>query len=163
MVRFTAPQGTNKLALYAALVSTLSLGWQIFQYAARRPIMNVDLPDGYGLTKINDGPIQVRAHTRVWNSGTKPVTVFDVRVGTVLRRLDRPLRSPDQITRTDRKQFPLKLGEGEGKELLFVADFTNPTELDEHGQYEVCATVTMTTTSGAYSCRRVAAKRITVT
>ena len=151
MLRFTAPQGTNKLALYAAMVSTLSLGWQIFQYAARRPILNIDLPDGYSLTKINDGPIQARVHTRVWNSGTKPVTVFDVRVSTVLKRLDQPLRSPDQTTKTDRGQFPLKLGEGEGRELLFEAAFTNPAELDEHGQYEVCTNVTMTTTSGTYT------------
>ena len=151
MTRFTGPQGPSRLALYAAMVSTLSLGWQIFQYAARRPILNIDLPDGYGLTKIGDGPIQVRVHTRVWNSGTKPVTVFDVRLSAVLKRLDRPLRSPDQAGKTDRSQFPLKLGEGEGKELLFAADFTNPAELDEHGQYEVCANVTMTTTSGSYT------------
>jgi len=151
MIRLTPPQGASKLALYAAMVSTLSLGWQIFQYAARRPILNIDLPDSYGLTKINDGPVQVRVHARVWNSGTKPVTVFDVRVSTVLKRLDQPLRSPDQFGKTDRAQFPLKLGEGEGKELLFATDFANSTGVDEHGQYEVCANVTMTTTSGTYS------------
>jgi hypothetical protein len=151
MTRFMAPQGPSRLALYAAMVSTLSLGWQIFQYAARRPILNIDLPDGYGLTKLDAGPIQVRVHTRVWNSGTKPVTVFDVRLSTVLKRLDQPLRSPDQFGKTDRAQFPIKLGEGEGKELLFAADFTTPADLDEHGQYEVCAAVTMTTTSGTYT------------
>jgi hypothetical protein len=157
MVRLTTAQGPSKLALHAAMVSTLSFGWQIFQYAARRPILNIDLPDGYGLAKTDGGPIEVRVHTRVWNSGTKPVTVFDVRVSAALKRLDQPLRSPDQATKTDRAQLPLKLGEGEGKELLFAADFTNPAELDEHGRYEVCASVMMTTTSGTYtwpeSCR----------
>ncbi len=109
----------------------------------------------------------MRVHTRVWNSGTKPVTVFDVRVGAVLKRLDQPSRSRDQVTKTDRGQFPLKLGEGEGKELLFAADFTTHAEMDEHGQYEVCANVTMTTTSGTYSwhdgCREAFYNHLTKT
>jgi hypothetical protein len=143
-------RGISGLALYGAFVATLSFGWQIFQFVSRRPVLNIDRPQSFGLMRIDNGPIRISNKTRVWNTGTKPVTVFRVDLDMSLRRASGSLIPFTIMMKTDRGQFPFKLDEGESKTLQFRWEYEDPKELDPSGQYEICGGVHVATTSGNY-------------
>ncbi len=113
----------GSVAVYAAVLATISFGWQVYQYWDSRPKLEVDFVQGSYLrrdttkTALADRshPLVAQPTIRFSNRGSKPLSVYLVIVET---ELDSPafLRQELYGGRNSWDDGPFKLDAGEVRE-----------------------------------------------
>lgn len=114
---------TAAVAIYAAVVATLALGWQIYQYLDARPKLEIDVvAAGFihrGDPKLagpgQNRPLVVSPTIRFMNKGSKPVSIYLADADLKLHDMKPALLDISEFNSPYLRE-PFKLNENEVKE-----------------------------------------------
>lgn len=139
------------IALYAALLATVSLGWQMLNQMRSQPVLEIGekgWPREIGL-RPGPEPLELDYSVTLANKGSKPISLF---VGTAyaeLYNLDgspAPLKSMFSII--DRDPLPVKLDENEVSKWHCTFQFTKTGQIVSNTQFRAKIYLFFKTTAG---------------
>jgi len=134
------------LASYAALVATVALGWNIFQYVDNKPKLEAQIQTGSPNEQVPSGKIPgLYPEIRFLNKGSKPLTIY------FMQATFRTQQPPGIFLLNN--PFPIKLDSGDAKEWDISDLYSSPKSVEElmHSSHaEGKLQITLLTTTGKF-------------
>lgn len=146
------------LPVYGAVVATLSLAWQGFQYLHRHPVLTIECARAIGLISIEHGPPTARYIVRFANVGPVPVSLYNIRASVQYDSDDlfgpMPPEKHGYRIEMDGVQngvrIPFKLSEGEVQSLVFQSKIFEFAQEPIEGEHHATCSVLAQTTDGEH-------------